>query len=121
MYLFYKFLTTILSPFVSIYLFIRLISGKEDKRRFKERFGISRLKRPSGDVLWIQCASVGETNSVFPLIDKILVDSDDVTILLTSGTITSACTVEKAIKKEIQTGLYINILQLIRIFLLENF
>ena len=99
MYAFYRFLTIILSPFVSIYLCIRLISGKEDKKRFKERFGISRLKRPDGDILWIQCASVGETNSVFPLIDKILADNDDVTILVTSGTVTSACTVEKAIKK----------------------
>lgn len=98
MYTLYKFLTVILSPLISLYLRIRLINGKEDKKRFKERFGISTIKRPNGDILWFQCASVGEANSAFPLIDKILIDNKDVTVLITSGTITSAATVEKAIK-----------------------
>ena len=54
MYLFYRFLTIILSPFISIYLCIRLISGKEDKKRFKERLGYTDIKRPEGKIIWFQ-------------------------------------------------------------------
>ena len=98
MYLFYRFLTIILSPFISIYLCIRLISGKEDKKRFKERLGYTDIKRPEGKIIWFQCASVGEGNSALPLIEKIIEKYDEkITVLITTGTITSSEIIGKKI------------------------
>lgn len=87
----YKILTIILSPLIDIYMLIRLLRGKEDKIRIKERFGYSSIKRPNGKLIWFQCASVGETNSVINLIYKILDKyHNNVNILITTGTKTSA-------------------------------
>ena len=88
-YKIYKLLTTIFSPIINLYLHIRILKGKEDKIRICEKFGIPTAKRPKGDIIWFQCASVGEVNSVLPLIDEIL-NKKDVNVLITSGTVTSA-------------------------------
>jgi len=98
-YKIYQILTIILSPIIDIYMWIRLKKGKEDKKRIKERFGYSSIKRPTGDIVWIQCASVGESNSALPLIDKIIEKyNGKVTILITTGTTTSAKIISEKIK-----------------------
>lgn len=103
MYNVYKILTIILSPLINVYLYVRLIKKKEDKRRFSERFGKATIKRPQGDVIWFQCASVGEVNSVLPLIDEFIrkLNGDKITILITSGTVTSADVIAKKIKNNV--------------------
>ena len=95
----YQFLTVLLSPVVDIYMIIRLIKGKEDKKRINERFGYSSVKRPSGDIIWFQCASVGESNSAMPLMEKIMEKyNNNVTILITTGTKTSAEIISKKLE-----------------------
>ena len=82
-------------------MLIRLKNNKEDKKRFLERFGYSKIDRPSGKLIWFQCASVGESTSVLPLIDKIIEKyNEKVTVLITTGTITSAEIVSKKIKNK---------------------
>lgn len=98
-YRIYKILTIIFSPIINLYLYIRILKGKEDRVRICEKFGIPTVKRPEGDILWFQCASVGETNSILPLIDEIL-KKKDINILITSGTVTSAEIVLKKIKNK---------------------
>ena len=41
-------------------------------------------------IIWIHAASIGETNSVFPLISKLTKDNKDIFILLTSTTLSSS-------------------------------
>ncbi len=97
----YQLLTIIFSPLIDIFMLIRLINGKEDKNRFKERFGYSSVHRPEGKVIWFQCASVGESNSAMPLIDKIIAKyNEKITILITAGTTTSASTISKKIENK---------------------
>ncbi len=97
----YQILTILFSPIIDIYMWIRLQNGKEDKIRIKERFGYSSVKRPTGDVIWVQCASVGETNSALPLIDKIIEKyNEKITVLITTGTITSANIILEKIKNK---------------------
>ncbi len=79
-----------LKPLIFIYLKIRLRMGKEDPARIEERFGRSHLPRPAGSLVWVHCASVGETQSVLTVIDRILTDYPNVSVLLTTGTKTSA-------------------------------
>ena len=46
--------------------------GKEDVKRFNERIGKPKLPRPEGRLFWLHGASVGESLSMLPLIDKLL-------------------------------------------------
>jgi len=97
----YQLLSIIFSPLIDIYLLIRLLRGKEDRTRFKERLGYANVERPNGKLIWFQCASVGESNAVLPLIDKIIEKYDGkITILITSGTITSSAIINKKIAEK---------------------
>lgn len=79
----------------------RLKEGKEDPDRCKERYGFASMKRPSGKLIWIHAASVGETLSVLKLVHEILALFPEVQILVTSGTVTSARLVADKFPKSI--------------------
>ncbi len=64
--------------------------GKEDLSRMSERFGRATIQRPEGDLIWLHAASVGETNAVLPLIALLREKIPAQSILLTTGTVTSA-------------------------------
>lgn len=91
----YKILSYIFTPLVKIYLFFRLLRGKEDKKRFRERLGFYKVSRPTGILVWIHAASVGEINSVILFIEELKKRFSNINILLTSGTVTSAHLIEK--------------------------
>ena len=94
MYSFYRGLTVLLSPFIPLILKRRLGNGKEDAARINERTGYSTLSRPEKKLIWIHAASVGETNSVLPLIKQLLEKFSDVSVLLTTVTLTSTKLIE---------------------------
>jgi len=74
---------------------IRCRSGKDDPARGAERFGVCRSSRSSGQLTWVHAASVGETNSVLPLIERLTGQGHQV--LLTTVTVTSAEIAKKAL------------------------
>lgn len=83
----WRLLTGALSPAAPLLLRQRAARGKEDWTRLNERLGVAGVARPSGRLIWIHGASVGESLSALPLIEKLL---DRATVLVTSGTVTSA-------------------------------
>ncbi len=82
-------------PLIAAYLAYRKAKGKEDLERFPERLGYSSKPRPEGRLVWIHGASVGETLSILPLVSALLETYPDVSVLVTSGTVTSANLMEK--------------------------
>lgn len=86
----YRIFAFLAAPLLRFRLRQRAAMGKEDPSRVEERFGYASVQRPNGDLVWVHAASVGETNSILPLIDDLLAQYPDSHILLTTGTITSA-------------------------------
>jgi 3-deoxy-D-manno-octulosonic-acid transferase len=77
-------------PLIRLVLARRRQRGKEDGIRFGERFGIASLPRPETGLAWIHAASVGEAISVLSLINRLREDRPNLTLLVTTGTVTSA-------------------------------
>lgn len=68
------------------FIFFRLKANLEDPLRYKERYGLSELQRPDGDLVWFHGASVGESLSILPLIQKLLEKKPNICILVTTTT-----------------------------------
>ena len=84
MIIIYKYLGIILIPLIKLNVFFRIFRGKENETRFSERYGISSLERPEGDVVWIHAASIGEFKSAGLLINLLY---KNYTILVTTTTL----------------------------------
>jgi len=80
-------------PLASRLLAWRLKRGKENPDRLPERQGQASLPRPSGPLIWLNGASVGEVLAVMPLIERLR--AENFGVLVTSGTVTSAALAEQ--------------------------
>ena len=84
----YKIISYFLIPFIKINTFIRILNKKEDKIRYKERFGFTNLQKPLGkELIWIHASSVGEFKSSDFLINNFF---NNYNILITTTTKTAA-------------------------------
>ncbi|MCI5047110.1 MAG: 3-deoxy-D-manno-octulosonic acid transferase [Aquisalinus sp.] len=86
----YRAASGMMGPLADLTLKHRLKKGKEDPDRVNERRGISSISRPSGPLVWIHGASVGESLSILPLVERLSMLRKDLVFLVTSGTVTSA-------------------------------
>lgn len=95
MFFLYQATLTILlvfSPFIIIY---RIYKKKEDKNRFKEKFTIPTTKKIEGKLIWFHGASVGELQSIIPVIKYYEKDKSIKQILITSSTLSSSKIIKK--------------------------
>lgn len=82
-------------PLLELLLKSRLRQGKEDAARLPERMGCPSRPRPQGRLVWIHAASIGEAQSAMILIEAMGKMSSDITIMVTTGTVTSASLMER--------------------------
>ncbi len=84
----YRVVTRLASPLAGPLLSLRLNNGKEDPLRVDERRAIPGLERPEGPLVWLHGASVGESLSLLPLVERLT--QSGLGALVTTGTVTSA-------------------------------
>ena len=80
-------LILIISPIIIIY---RLLIGKEDLKRFKEKFCFFSKEKKGRNLIWFHGASVGELYSILPLLEKLQKNNKVSQILVTSNTLSSS-------------------------------
>ncbi len=90
MHLAYRAATDLVAPILPVYAVHRRRRGLEDPDRLPERRGIAGAPRPDGPLLWFHGASIGETASVLPLIERLIAMRPDAAVLATSVTRTAA-------------------------------
>ena len=86
----YRLLTLLILMLSPIILIVRLLKKKEDLKRFKEKFCFFSKKRNKGKLIWFHGASVGELQSIVPLVEKLNENKKIKQILITSNTLSSS-------------------------------
>ncbi len=84
----YRLAGGIVAPFLPRLLPSRTRRGRRDTSRTAERRGYPSLARPPGSLVWVHAVSVGETNAVMPVIERLTAAGH--AVVFTSTTATSA-------------------------------
>ncbi len=96
----YKIITNILYPFLIVFIFVRKLKKREHPERFKEKIFISCFnikKKERTKLIWFHAASIGELNSILPIIQE-LNKNNEIEFLITTSTLSSG----KLAQKEFQ-------------------
>mgnify|MGYP001329435929 CR=1 FL=1 len=94
MFYIYEFIFLIFIIFSPIIFLVRIISGKEDPKRFLEKFCFYKNIQNTKKTIWFHGASIGEIKSIIPIIISLEKNKNIKKILLTSSTISSASVIK---------------------------
>ena len=95
MLIIYRILINIVFIFSPIIIIFRLLKKKEHFKRFKEKFCFFSKEKKIGKLVWFHGASVGELQSIVPLIKKLEKNKNINQILITSNTLSSSKVIQK--------------------------
>ena len=82
----------VLSPIIFL---LRIISGKEDPKRFLEKLCLYSSYRNINKTVWFHGASIGEITSIIPIVEALEKNKKIKKILITSSTTSSASVINK--------------------------
>tara|TARA_Y100000768_G_scaffold388849_1_gene387883 strand:- start:4926 stop:6170 length:1245 start_codon:yes stop_codon:yes gene_type:complete len=97
----YRFLINLVFLISPIILVIRLLKGKENLNRCMEKFCFFSKNRKKGKLIWFHGASVGEIQSIVPILEKLERENKIARVLITSNTLSSSKIVNKLKFKKI--------------------
>ena len=89
MILCYRFITIFFYPIIICLIFFRKYFNKEDKKRYKEKIFpnyFNAIKRKKRKLIWFHAASIGEAQSIFPLIKRLNRKVNNYEFLITTVT-----------------------------------
>ena len=101
MIFFYKIFINIILILSPLIILVRLLKKKEDFIRFKEKLGFFKINKTKGKLIWFHGASVGEFQSIVPLLEKLEKSKKISQILITSNTLSSSKIISKIKLKKI--------------------
>jgi 3-deoxy-D-manno-octulosonic-acid transferase len=97
----YSCLFYLLIPFILVRLIWRSIKAPAYRHRWGERFGFYNRKFPS-NVIWFHAVSVGEAESLFPLVRSIQRQYPDAKLLITTTTPTGSARVKAVMQDSVE-------------------
>ena len=97
----YRVFSTLIYPFLFIFIYYRKFLKKEDPKRFKEKILVSsfNVKKKKSKLIWFHAASIGEFKSIIPIINNLNIKSHHLEFLITTTTLSSANLAEKELEK----------------------
>ena len=102
MFFVYQVFTTLLYPFLFIFVYFRVIIKKEDPIRFKEKILVSHFKvvdKRKSKLIWFHASSIGEFKSVIPIIHQLNIKHKYLKFLITTSSLSSGSLAEIELKK----------------------
>ena len=102
MILAYQVLSTLIYPFLVIFIYFRKIIKKEDPLRYKEKILPSHFnvtKKENLKLIWFHATSIGELKSIIPILEEINFNKKKVEFLITTTTLSSGNIAIKELKK----------------------
>ena len=96
----YRIVTIIFYPFLIFLIYFRKLIKKEDNNRYKEKIFISNFfpnKKKERKLIWFHASSIGEVQSIFPLLFLLYKERPDLEFLITTVTLSSGNLVKKKI------------------------
>ena len=87
----YRLLGVLLYPIIVIIIYLRRFFGKEDPKRFTEKIFPYKFNivKNIPDLIWFHAASIGEFNSILPIVDNYLKKNQNNNFLITTITLSS--------------------------------
>ena len=85
----------------TLIILVRLLKKKEDFKRFKEKLGFFAKNKSNEKLIWFHGASVGEFQSIVPILEKLEKSKKISKILITSNTLSSSKVISKIKLKKI--------------------
>ena len=95
MFFIYESILLIFIIFSPIFFLIRIVSGKEDPKRFLEKLCLYSKSKNVNKTIWFHGASIGEITSIIPIVKSLEKNKKIDKILLTSSTTSSASVIKK--------------------------
>ena len=102
MIFFYRLITILLYPIFILIIFFRKLKKKEHPEKYKEKLFINHFKinrNENKKLLWFHAASVGEVNSIIPIIKELNNENSNLDFLITTVTLSSSIVIKEKIKK----------------------
>ena len=121
MILLYQTISLLIYPLLILIIFIRKYLGKEDPKRFKEKIFVHHfnVKKKYHKLIWFHAASVGELQSIIPIIKELNKKNKNLEFLITTVTLSSSNLAKQEFKK--LKNVYHRFFPIDVVFIIEKF